>query len=261
MPASQLTKVVPDLALQLRMAVGKKYEGLVGVSTRMLFLLAAEGRITRARPLGSWLSSQYRWVPMADWVGALPDLPAEEARAELARRWLRAYGPGTLDDLAWWTKWTKANGRAALVAAGAVEVTTETGADAAVPAWVLADDLDDTLTEAAAPDGLEPVALLPGLDPTIMGWKERGWYLGPHRGPLFDTNGNAGPTVWVGGRAVGAWSQRDGGKVVTRLLEPVDGRTAARIDAAAERLTAWMDGVRVIPRFPTPLDRELAGRA
>ena len=63
---------MPDLALQLRMAVGKTYEGLVGVSTRMLFLLSTEGRIARARPLGSWLSSQYRWVPMADWIGTLP---------------------------------------------------------------------------------------------------------------------------------------------------------------------------------------------
>ena len=124
-----------------------------------------------------------------------------------------------------------------------------------------ADDLDDTPAAARrARTVCEPVALLPGLDPTIMGWKERGWYLGPHRGPLFDRNGNAGPTVWVGGRAVGAWSQRAGGEVVTRLLEPVDTPTATRIDAAAERLTAWMDGVRVIPRFPTPLDRELAGR-
>lgn len=260
LPASGLTKVVPDLALQLRMAVGKKYEGLVGVSTRMLFLLSTEGRIARARPLGSWLSSQYRWVPMADWIGELADIPTDDARAELTRRWLRAYGPGTLDDLAWWTKWTKGNVRAGLAAVGAVEVTTDTGEDPAAAAWVLGDDLDDTPAEAAAPDGVEPVALLPGLDPTIMGWKARGWYLGPHRGPLFDRNGNAGPTVWVGGRAVGAWSQREGGEVVTGLLEPVDVDTVERIGAAAKRLTAWMDGTRVIPRFPTPLDRELAGR-
>jgi hypothetical protein len=254
LPASQLTKAVPDLALQLRMAVGKKYEGLVGVSTRLLFLLSAEGRIARARPLGSWLSSQYRWVTMADWIGELPAIPVAEARAELVRRWLRAYGPGTVDDLAWWTKWTKADVRTALAAIGAVEVTTDTGEDGAARAWVLDDDLDDT------PPAGDPVALLPALDPTIMGWKERGWYLGPHRGPLFDRNGNAGPTVWVGGRAVGAWSQRAGGEVVTRLLEPVDADAVDRIDAAAERLTAWMDGIRVIPRFPTPLDRELAGR-
>jgi hypothetical protein len=42
-------------------------------------------------------------------------------------------------------------------------------------------------------DDAEPVvppqpwaALLPALDPTVMGWTERSWYLGDHRAPLFD---------------------------------------------------------------------------
>jgi hypothetical protein len=119
---------------------------------------------------------------------------------------------------------------------------------------VLADDLDDT----PAPAGAPAVALLPSLDPTIMGWKHRTWYLGPHRAPLFDRNGNAGPTIWVGGRAVGAWSQREGGEVVTRLLEDVPKREQQRVGAAARALTAWLDGMRVTPRFSTPLERELS---
>jgi hypothetical protein len=258
LPASQLTKLVPELSGQLRVAVGKKYEGLIGVSTRMLFLLSAEGRIARARPLGTWLSSQYRWVAMADWIGALPNVGEVAARSELVRRWLLAYGPGTLDDLVWWTKWTKANVRAALADVGAVAVTTDTGDDAEAPAWVAPHDLDTTPASLAAPGGVEPVSLLPALDPTIMGWKHRGWYLGPHRAALFDRTGNAGPTVWVGGRAVGAWGQLEGGAVVARLLEDVDADAAARVDAAAQRLTEWMAGVRVTPRFSTPLDRSIA---
>ena len=252
LPASQLTKVVPDLARQLRVAVGTKHETVTGVSTRMLFLLSTEGRIARTRPLGSWLSSQYRWVPMADWIGPLPDLDEAEARAELVRRWLLAYGPGTVDDMAWWTKWTKGNVRAALDAVGAVAVTTDIG-----DGWRRRRGSRRAISTTRRTGG-EPVSLLPGLDPTIMGWKERGWYLGPHRAPLFDSNGNAGPTVWVGGRAVGAWSQLEGGTVVTRLLEDVDAATAMRVDEAAERLTEWMGGVRVTPRFSTPLDRALA---
>ena len=128
-PASALTKLVPDLALQLRIAVGKKYEGTVGVSTRMLFLMSTEGDIVRTRPLGTWLSSQYRWTTAEQWIGGLPPIEPEAARAELVRRWLRAFGPGTTDDIAWWTKWTKANVKAALAAVGAVEVTADTGDD------------------------------------------------------------------------------------------------------------------------------------
>ena len=251
--ANQLTKLIPDLALQFKVAIGKTYEGTIGVSTRLLFLMSTQGLIARTRPLGTWISSQYRWARMEDWIGPLPALDVSDARAELVARWLRAYGPGTLEDLTWWTKWTKAEVRAALRANQAVEVTADvddTGSTAA--AWMLPDDLDDT------PDPGSSINLLPALDPTIMGWRDRGWYLGPHRAPLFDRNGNAGPTVWVDGRAIGAWSQRAGGEVVTALLEPV-GRTAQRrIAAAASRLSEWMDGVRVTPRFPTPLDRELA---
>ena len=153
--------------------------------------------------------------------------------------------------MAWWTKWTKGHVRAALDAVGAVAVTADNGDGWQTPAWVAA----GRSRRHAGPAG-EPVSLLPGLDPTIMGWKERGWYLGPHRAPLFDSNGNAGPTVWVGGRAVGAWSQLEGGTVVTRLLEDVDAATAMRVDEAAERLTEWMGGVA---RDATVLDATRAG--
>ena len=51
---------------------------------------------------------------------------------------------------------------------------------------------------------VEPwAALLPALDSTTMGWFERGWYLGPHKAHLFETNGNARPTGWWDGRIAG----------------------------------------------------------
>jgi hypothetical protein len=259
-PAGSLSKLVPDLAHQVRVAVGKNYEGTVGMSTRVLFLMSAEGEVARTRPLGSWLSSQYRWARTQDWIGALPDVEPRAAQAELARRWLGTFGPATLDDFAWWTRWTKAEVKRALAAAGAVEVTADAGADDdKAPAWVLAGDLDDTPGGDAAPGGVEPVSLLPALDSTVMGWKQRAWYLGSNDSQLFDRNGNAGPTVWVGGRIVGAWGQREGGEVETALLEPVDAETAERVQAAAAGLTAWMGAVRVTPRFNSPLGRQLAG--
>jgi Winged helix DNA-binding domain len=257
-PASTLTKRVPDLAHQLRMAVGKRYESTVGVSTRMLFLMSTQGDIVRTRPLGTWLSSQYRWTRTVDWIGALPTVEPDAARAELVRRWLRAFGPGALDDIAWWTKWTRAQVTAALGEVGAVQVTAATSSDETTDAWVLPDDLDDTPEGAAAPDEDEPVALLPALDSSVMAWRHRGWYLGPHGPRLFDRNGNAGPTVWLGGRVVGAWGQREGGEVVTALLEPVSAAATRRVRDAAARLTDWMAGVRVTPRFTSPLERELA---
>ena len=92
-----------------------------------------------------------------------------------------------------------------------------------------------------------------------MGWKTRDWYLGPHKDALFDLSGNAGPTIWVDGRIVGGWAMRADGEVVTKLLEDV-GREASRaIDAEVGRLTEWLKKARVVPRFPTPLQKELVG--
>jgi hypothetical protein len=117
---------------------------------------------------------------------------------------------------------------------------------------VLSDDVD-------AVDPVEPwAALLPALDPTAMGWLGRGWYLGEHAPALFDRSGNIGPTVWWDGRIVGGWSQRLNGEVVHRLLEDVGADATAAIEAAAERVTAFVEGTRVTPRFRTPLERELS---
>ena len=91
-----------------------------------------------------------------------------------------------------------------------------------------------------------------------MGWKERSWYLGEHAGPLFDRNGNVGPTVWVGGRIVGGWGQRPDGLIVYRLLEDVGTEATRRIATEAEDLTTWLDGTIVTPRFRAPLERELS---
>jgi hypothetical protein len=245
--AQELVRDVPALATRVAVNEGKAYAGQIGLSSRVLIELAAEGLIVRGRPRGTWLSSQYRWAAMGRWLGApLAELPTPEAQAALVRRWLERFGPGTAKDLAWWTGLTLREVRVALAAAGAVEVDLDGRVG-----YLLPDDLDEP------GDPGRWIALLPSLDPTIMGWQGRDWYLGDHRKALFDSNGNAGATVWVDGRIVGGWATREGGEVVTRLLEDVGGDATTAIEADAARLTAWLGGVRVVPRFPTPLHREL----
>ena len=74
--------------------------------------------------------------------------------------------------------------------------------------YLLPDDLDDV------PEPEPWAALLPVLDPTTMGWKQREFYLAPDDVPyLFDTNGNGGTTAWWAGRIVGCWVQDDDGVV------------------------------------------------
>lgn len=251
--AADLTKRVAGLREQITFGEGKTWAGQVGVSTRLLFLLASEGRIIRGRPKGTWLSSLYRWVPMDRWVdGGLEPWPAERAHTELVRRWLRAFGPGTLRDIQWWTGWTVARTRAALKGAGAVEVELEGQVDGGKPGYILEDDAEPT------PEPPPWVAFLPALDTTTMAWVERGFFLGEQGPKLFDSNGNAGPTVWVDGRVVGLWAQRESGEVVHRLLEDVGRERRREIDVAGAELHRWLGSDRVFPRFPNPTFQELA---
>lgn len=246
--ATELSEDVPELGLQLAYGEGKRWAGKMGVSGRVLLILGLQEQVVRGRPRGSWTSSQYRWAPMAAWLPeGLASLDPAVARAEVARRWFAGFGPGTVADLKWWTGWTLGQARAAIAAAPLSEVSLAEG-----PGYVLADDVDPV-----APP--EPwVALLPALDPTTMGWKQRAWYLGDHGPALFDRSGNAGPTVWSDGRVVGGWGQRPDGEVVVRLLEDVGTEVGAAVGAEAARLTVWHDGTRVTPRFRTPVERELS---
>ena len=69
--ARELTADVPELGTKLDFGRGTTWAATVGVSTRVLFLLATEGLVVRARPLGSWTSGQYRWATTEHWLGGL----------------------------------------------------------------------------------------------------------------------------------------------------------------------------------------------
>jgi Winged helix DNA-binding domain len=247
---AELARDEPRLQAQIIYAGDKSYGGPVNVTTRLLTLLSAEGLITRGRPRGGWTSSQFTWSA----AGARSAAPAAAAaRAELARRWLSAFGPAPAADLQWWSGWTAGQVRQALTQLDIAEVDLD-----GAPGVMLAAD-EPGLDEQPA---LHPwPALLPALDPTAMGWRERAWYVGEHGPALFDRSGNIGPTAWWNGRIVGGWAQRKDGDIAVRLLEDVGAEAAAAIAAEASRLREWIGSgsqTRITPRFRTPLERELS---
>jgi hypothetical protein len=117
--ASELAEDDPRLREQIQLAEGKSYAAKQSVVTRVLLVLAAEGRIARGRPRGSWISGQYRWSLIQSWLPAgMAEWSTEAAQAELVRRWLAAFGPGTVADLRWWTGLPASQVKRALAAVG-----------------------------------------------------------------------------------------------------------------------------------------------
>lgn len=236
--ARAVRQAAPMIDVKVAVSAGAAWS-----ASRVLTHLGATAEIVRGANSGHWRTSRPRWTLMRHWLDDVP-LPwdAADGYRELVRRWLHTFGPGAEDDLVWWLGATKTVVRAALAELDAVAVSLDQGG----AGWLLPDDLDE------APDPGSWVALLPVLDPTVMGWRGRDFYLGPHRDQLFDRSGNAGTTAWVDGRVVGCWVQDDSGVVQVRLLERVSARARRALDAEAARLTAWLGGVRIGTGIPSP---------
>jgi hypothetical protein len=244
-----ITRDLPELRTKLVFHnKAGRVMGTTGVGSRVLLVLSVEGKIMRSRPAGSWVSGQYRWVETNSWLGEpIPEVDPAKASSALVSAWLHTFGPGTELDIKWWTGWPLRQVRRALQDIGAVEVSLDRGLGYTHPG---------DIEPVAQPKPW--VAVLPGLDPTTMGWKERDWYLGPHGHRLFDTAGNAGPTIWVDGRIVGGWAQRGDGEIVHRLLEEVTPDEDEAIQVKIAELNEWIGETRVTPRFWSPLNREMS---
>lgn len=239
--AREVREAVPLINVKVAVTPGTSW-----TASRVITQLGATADVVRAANTGHWRTSRPRWTLMRHWLDDLPQAwSAADGYREIVRRWLQSFGPGTEDDLVWWLGSTRAVVRTALAELDAVAVSLDHDGTG----WLLPDDL----AEVADPGPW--VALLPVLDPTVMGWRERDFYLRPHREQLFDRNGNAGTTVWVDGRVVGCWVQDEHGVVELRLLDPVATRSRRALEAQAARLTTWLGGVRISPVYQAPAMR------
>lgn len=237
--ARELGQRIPALRQPILVG-GPKFGTTQSAHTRVLLGLGFAGAILRTRPLGTWVSGAYRYAVADTWLpGGLGPLDPREARAALARRYVSRFGPVSTDDLRWWAGWPVTATRTALADVGAEEVDL-----GGTPGWVVPGD-DGEVAEH------DPwVAALPSLDPTTMGWKQRAWYLPDAAADAFDRNGNAGPTLWVDGRVVGAWAQTGEGRMITHYFERVAARRRAELDDRLAVLARTVGETRWTVRFP-----------
>jgi hypothetical protein len=235
------------LRQRLQLAPGKRYAAVQSAHTRVLYILGFDGKMLRGQP-SNWINGAYRYVEAESWLpGGLGALDPRPASAELADRWLQRFGPATTVDLQWWMGWTMKKTKQALADCGAVAADLD-----GEPGWLAADD------PPAGP--AEPwVAVLPGLDPTIMGWKQRDWYLPSGSMEVFDSAGNGGPSLWVDGRVVGAWAQTKEGEIHTHYFERVTAARRREIDQRVEEMKTWIGDTRFTVRFPGDIHARLLG--
>ncbi|MFZ0088060.1 MAG: winged helix DNA-binding domain-containing protein [Solirubrobacteraceae bacterium] len=216
------------------------------LTTSLLTLMSADGRLVRATPTGAWTSRHHRWERVFRWwPQGLPPVDPTEAQRDLARRWLARFGPATTEDLRWWTGWNTTTTRRALegLEIEAVDLHGHAGI-------VLARCAEESAGDPAA-------TLLPALDPTPMGWKNRDWFLGIDSSLVFDRAGNIGPTLWWDGEIIGSWAVAPNGDLRTQVVADRGAEAQAAVERAAAQLHARLNGAAVTPAVRTPLEQAL----
>jgi hypothetical protein len=147
------------------------------------------------------------YVLRDDWLGPdLPRLARDQALAELARRYVRAFAPTAPEDFASWSGLPLRDARSA---------------------W---NDIE--MTDHAQPAPAPPVVrLLPAFDTYLLGYRTRDAIVAPeHARRVWPGGGIVRPTVVANGRAVGTW-RRTGARVE---LEPFPGTELDADDEVAD---------------------------
>lgn len=177
-----------------------------------------------------------------DWLGKPIRLDREAALAELAARYLKAHGPATPVDLAWWSGIRLSDAKGAWRSIQGRLVTIET---ARGPMWTL------RFSTGPAPRGL--VRLLPAFDEYLLGWKDRGLVAAPEHWKKINRGGGwLHPVVVVDGRAVATWRAERSLTALRIAVDPFGTLTpAVRRGVAAEAdAVASFHGTRVALSIP-----------
>jgi hypothetical protein len=243
--AKDLREGLSELSGQVSWYEHKPYGNVQHIAPRVLTWMGATGDLVRGHNGSHWRVSRTLWARMDDWLDeSVARLEAREGYAQLVERYLRAFGPVTETDLVWWFGATKGAMHQALADLKAVKVRLER----AQFGWVLPDDVDPE------PPVGRWAAVLPALDPTALGWKERDFYLAPDfYSAIFDWSGNCGTTAWWNGQIVGAYVQGDAGRVELVLGRDPGRAGRAALHAEAQRVEEWLDGEKVNALYKSPI--------
>jgi hypothetical protein len=169
------------------------------------------------------------------WLGRWRDEDPETARRVLTERYLGAYGPASVRDLArWWGVFTQRE--LAPVIEGLGERVTEVDVDG-LRGWLLTEDLEAV---AATTPSRDAVQLLGPFDPLIVGGGLRDRLIpAGHLKRVSRTAGWISPVLLVDGVVAGVWDHERtaaGLAVTVEAFGKVPQRQRARIERAAARI-------------------------
>ncbi|HKE98078.1 MAG TPA: winged helix DNA-binding domain-containing protein [Actinomycetes bacterium] len=205
---------------------------------------AFEGSLICGPPRGQSVT----FVRPDRWLGGWREPTADAAWRAVVRRYLRAYGPATREELArWWGMQPAPAGRV-LAAQGdeLAQVDVE-----GRRAWALAEDVPGMRVA----DLRAPARLLPGFDVYVAGTRPRGSLVDPGvEARVFRAAGWVSPVVLVDGTVAGVWRhERAGGRVevTVELFRELEPRRLEEIGREADRLGSFLGAPATVAAGPS----------
>jgi hypothetical protein len=173
------------------------------------------------------------------WLGDWSAIEPNEAIQEIARRFLRVYGPATLEEFArWW-------GAAASQVRPVFKALADEMGEVSVEGW-RAWLLNESLAELEVTELKPAINLLPFFDPYTIAIARHSEHLldKTHKSRVYRAQGWIAPVVLVNGRINGVWEQEKKGSRVTVRIEPFESATPEigdRIEYEAARLGKFLN--------------------
>ncbi len=190
-----------------------------GISTEaqrgyhILWHLSQTGTLCFGAPVGN----EQTFVLLSEWILRPRKLAREEALGELARRYFTSHGPATVVDLARWVNLPLKECTLGLTMARPhlLELPIE-----GKTYWMAA-DAEQLFSEPKEPLS-SSVALLPGFDEYLLGYKDRDAVLLQKYATRIvpGNNGIFRPTIVTNGQVIGVWRREDKRQESLLQIEP-----------------------------------------
>jgi len=196
---------------QMRIAPSNEWLTWGGVIMR----LVRNGIVCHAEGDGSETHFVHRlhWVPKLAWNPPA----AEVAQRELVLRYVRAYGPVTVQDLAFWLGVPMPDAKLWLQLAKSDVVDVDVDGKSMV---ALGKDRK-ALSVPAPASGKWPVRLLYRFDPLLLALKKKDWIVpAEHYKKVWRAGGHIEGTILVRDRVRGTWRYDRGGRGIAVTLTP-----------------------------------------
>jgi hypothetical protein len=204
----------------MEIATRAGFEVTVQTRTHLSTLLVVEGSAC----IGPTAGRESVFVATRDWIGEPEARDREDSLAELARRYVHAFGPATERDFSFWSGLPLRDCRLGLGRiAGELDEIAVAGETALAPrGW-----------RARAPRS-PVVRLLPAFDTYLMGYASRAHAVdGAGEQRILPGGGVLRPSICVDGRLVGVWSNQRSGKRLAISIDPFPGFDDGWLDAIA----------------------------